>query len=162
MPFALASKHTNAASLDAAVAATLAALRGAAKPLWLAGPRLRARGRRGAFLAAAGARARAPRCFVFLLRAALFVGGVSLHGVAAAAFSRAHNTAPPNAPSVPTHNPLRTHKTTTSYHQRNHHNTQEASGWPVLTTPDGKGLFPEDHAQYIGERWSEEEEKRKW
>lgn len=55
MPFALQGRHTNAASLEAAVSAAVAAIGAAAKPLWLGGPRLRARGRRAAFLAAAGA-----------------------------------------------------------------------------------------------------------
>lgn len=54
MPFALAAKHTNTASLAAAVKAAAAAINGAVKPLWLGGPRLRHRGRRGAFTAAAG------------------------------------------------------------------------------------------------------------
>jgi len=55
VPFALQDRHTNEASLEAAVTATVAAIKGAAKPLWLGGPRLRKKGRREAFFAAAGA-----------------------------------------------------------------------------------------------------------
>jgi hypothetical protein len=45
VPFALAEKHTNKASLEAAVAAAVQAIKGATKPIWLGGPRLRARQR---------------------------------------------------------------------------------------------------------------------
>lgn len=82
VPFALQDRHTNKASLEAAVKATVAAIKGAAKPLWLGGPRLRKKGRREAFFAAA-----------------------------------------------------------------------EATLYPVAMMPDGKGMFPEDHAQYIGIYW---------
>ncbi|WIA22010.1 hypothetical protein OEZ85_004364 [Tetradesmus obliquus] len=82
IPFALDAGHTNQQSLRAAVAATVKALEGSIKPVLLGGPRLRARGRRGAFLALADA----------------FKGGVA-------------------------------------------------------TTADGKGLFPEDHPQFIGHYW---------
>lgn len=55
VPFALRDRHTNAESLKRAVDASVAAIKGVVKPLWLGGPRLRARGRRHAFLAAAEA-----------------------------------------------------------------------------------------------------------
>jgi pyruvate decarboxylase len=82
IPFAIALGHTNQRSAEAAVKAVKAALEGSVKPVLLAGPRLRAHGRRQAFLELA-----------------------------------------------------------------------EALQCGVATTADGKGLFPEDHEQYIGYYW---------